>query len=263
MNKKYSSIRTFSEKAVRSLNRPNNFLKIFSLLLILFLLMSIISCGKIPIRKYYVLKYEPDPIEKRVKDVVHPFTVRVKQFDIEKVYESTKMVYSGNAYELQYYYYRLWAVKPAKMLTDILASHLAKSKITNSVIRRLDEGGTPDYELSGMVESIEEFDSDKYWYAHIAFSVSLKRLSDNTVVYTRHFDKRKQVGKHSPEFVVRSLSELIDMTFSEVILDIDNVFNEEKSSYEDYATSPFGLVDSSNNFKLVDSSSVMDSTYDE
>lgn len=198
-----------------------------NLLLIGFVLLLLTSCGRMPIKKYYVLKYEPDNIINRISSTPYPFTIRVKDFDIEKVYENSRIVYSTSAYELQYYYYRLWAVKPAKMFTDVLSKHVSKLNLVNNVTRRLDEGSRPDFEISGRIEAIEEFNTDDEWFGHIALRLSLSRVSNGEILYQKNFDKRKRVAKHSPEYVVRTLSELTDFIISEAISDIDPILNDE------------------------------------
>ncbi len=190
-------------------------------------ILLLLSCGRMPIKKYYVLKYEPDPIAERLSETPYPFTVRIKDFDIEKVYEGSRIVYSTSAYELQYYYYRLWAVKPAKMFTDVLAKHISKVALVNNVTRRLDQGARPDFEISGRIEAIEEFNSDEEWFGHIAIRFVMKRIDNGEIVYQKSFDKRKRVAKHSPEYVVRTLSELTDYIISQAVSEIDPILNEE------------------------------------
>jgi hypothetical protein len=119
-------------------------------------------------------------------------------------------VYRQSPFALQYYVYRVWAVKPARMVTDLVYKHLETRNLVSSVTRRFDEGPKPDYELSGVIEALEEYDSEELWFAHLAIRMNLVRLSDGQSVYTRRFDIRKRVYKHTPENVIRELSALME-----------------------------------------------------
>ena len=79
----------------------------------------------------------------------------------------------------------------------------------------------PDYELSGSIEAIEEYDSKELWFAHLAIRMNLTRISDGVSVYFRRFDIRKRVFEHEPEYVIREMSSLIEFITNQAIHDID------------------------------------------
>ena len=171
---------------------------------------SLFSCGNVPIKKFYMLNYEPEPLKARSFTGPYPYTIRVKEFDIEEAYERPQLVYRKSPFQLEYYFFRVWAVKPVRMITDVVHKHLASSGLVSHVIRRFDEGSRPDYELSGYIEAIEEYDSDEVWFAHMSLRFKLTRISDNRMIYMRRFDRRKQVHQHDPEYVIRELSQILD-----------------------------------------------------
>ncbi len=202
-------------------------IKLFNICLLLFIL-SLLGCGKVPIKKFYLLNYEPDPITDRKSTTPYPCIVRIKEFNIEKVYSKPQIVYRKSPFELQYYHYQVWAVKPTRMITDIIQKHFATTALVSRVIRRFDEGGqNPDYELTGVIEAIEEYDSENIWFAHIAIRMTLTRLKDNRTIYTRRFDRRREVHQHSPEFVVRTMSQSLDFIMTQAIHDIDTTLAKE------------------------------------
>lgn len=116
----------------------------------------------------------------------------------------------------------MWAVKPSRMVTDLVYKHLLNVNLVSSVQRRYDEGSKPQYELSGMVEALEEYDSDELWFSHVALRFNLVNLSDGSIVYNRRFDLRKKVLEHNPELVIREMSALIEYAISQAIQDIDS-----------------------------------------
>jgi ABC-type uncharacterized transport system auxiliary subunit len=186
-----------------------------------------VCCGTIPIKQYYVLNYVPLSTAGRLISTPYPFTVRLKEFGIEDAYNRSQIVYRQSPFELRYYFYKLWAVKPNKMITDMVQKHLEGIGFVSHVIRRYDEGLKPDYELSGDIEALEEYDSDQLWYAHLALRITLTRLSDGRVMYSREFDNRKRVYQYSPDNVVREMSAILEFIMNQAVHDMDAVFSRE------------------------------------
>ncbi len=196
-------------------------------LLVLGLMIYLLSCASAPKKQFYVINYEPEPMKVRKNINPYPYTIRVKEFDIEEAYSRPQIVYRKSPFQLQYYFYKVWAVKPVRMITDIVHKHLASSRIVSHVVRRFDEGSRPDYELTGYIESIEEYDSEEVWFAHLALRFKLTRISDNRTVYMRRFDRRKRVFQHDPEYVIRELSQIMDFIMTQALHDIDVVLARE------------------------------------
>lgn len=186
-----------------------------------------IQCGKVPVKQYYVLNYVPSPMKNRALKTPYPFVIRLKEFSIEEAYNRTQIVYRLSPFELRYYYYRVWAVKPTRMITDLFFKHLSSVKLVSSIVRRYDEGRRPEYELSGSVEALEEYDSEDILFAHIAMRVNLTRLSDGRSMYSRHFDLRKRVYRREPEFIIREMSQIMEVILNQAIIDIDSKLASE------------------------------------
>ncbi len=192
------------------------------LLAILFL-----GCGSVPVKRFYTLNYVPEPLEERRSSAPYPVTIRVKEFDIEKAYDQKQMVYRKSAYELGRYYYSAWAVDPTDMVTDLVHAHLEDVNLVSHVVRRFDEGERPNYEIRGMIEAIEQYESDELWFAHLALRIQMVRLSDGRPMYSRSFDNRKRVHTKDPVQVVRELSRLADLIISQAVQDMDRVLARE------------------------------------
>lgn len=178
--------------------------------------------SSVPIKKYYLLNYVPSTNRERTSPGPYPCTVRLRDFDIEDAYNRPQIVFRQSPFELRYYYYRVWAVKPARMITDLVYKHLLSANLVSAIIRRFDEGPSqPDYELTGVIEAIDEYDSDELWFAHIALRLTLTRVSDGIIMYTRRFDLRKRVFEHKPENVIREMSSLMEFMMSQTVHDMD------------------------------------------
>ncbi|HUI92746.1 MAG TPA: ABC-type transport auxiliary lipoprotein family protein [Chitinivibrionales bacterium] len=191
------------------------------------LLAVIACCGTIPVKQYYVLNYVPSVLTGRLLASPYPFTLRLKEFSIEDAYNRPQIVYRQSPFELRYYFYKIWAVKPNRMITDLVQKHLNAINLVSHIIRRFDEGFKADYELSGNIEAIEEYDSDQLWFAHLALRLTLSRMSDGRVLYSRVFDNRKRVYQYSPDNVVREMSSLLEFIVNQAVHDLDEVFARE------------------------------------
>ena len=197
-----------------------------------FSLLCCVGCssifGKVTIKQYYVLNYVPSsPDAASIVKAPYPFTLRVRDFDIEEAYARPQIVYRQNPYELLYYGSKLWAVKPNRMITDLVRKQLVSSGLVSHIVRRYDEGFSPDFELSGLVEAIEEYDSDQLWFAHLAMRLTLTRNSDGRVMYSRQFDNRKKVFRYSPEAIVQELSAILEFILNQSMRDMNAIFAKE------------------------------------
>lgn len=186
----------------------------------------IFGCAKPLAKNFYVLNYTPDKLEDRKSDEPYRQTIRLRPFSIEKAYAKTNIVYRENPYQLDYYPDHLWAVRPVDMITDLVFSHLEDIRLVETLVRRLDEKGTPDYELSGTILAIEEYDSGDTWYAHLKISVVLTDFRTKNAVYSRIFDQTRKVEVHTPIVVVQTLSEIMDYMASLLMADLDNFLYE-------------------------------------
>ncbi len=194
---------------------------------LIFIGLCLCSCGRAPTKQFYILNYEPEPMKIRSNVNPYPYTIRVKEFDIEEAYARPQLVYRKSPFQLQYYFFKAWAVKPIRMITDAVSKHLSSARLVSHIVRRFDEGTRPDYELSGYIEAIEEYDSEDVWFAHLALRFRLTRLSDDRTLYMRRFDRRKQVHHHDPEYVIRELSQILDFIMTQAIHDLDVVLSKE------------------------------------
>jgi len=181
----------------------------------------LVVCAKPPSKQYYTLNYVPPSMARRIMPNPYACVVRLKEFSIEDAYNRLQIVYRLSPYELRYYNYRFWAVKPTRMATDLLFKHLNSVELVSGVVRRFDEGRKPDYEISGNIEALEEYDSEDLLFAHITMRINLTRLSDGANLYSRHFDIRKKVFRREADFVIREMSQIMEYILTQAIDDID------------------------------------------
>jgi ABC-type uncharacterized transport system auxiliary subunit len=165
------------------------------------------SCSAVPQNRYFTMAYTVLPSPEKPAPI--PIAVRLRQLEISPAYDQERIVYRYSPYEFMYYDYMLWAVKPQKMLTDLIVRHLEQENLFETIARELGER-RPDYELSGTIDAIEELDAGDEWSAHLNFTLHLTRFGDQRVVWSHETDLKKRVYNKAPVYVVKALSELVE-----------------------------------------------------
>ncbi len=176
--------------------------------------------SKTPERTYFSIDYalteQPHYAEPKYDKsvVIHNFTTTT-------AYDRQELVYRSNPYEFQYYWYRLWASKPRKMLREIVSKHLRYMNIFSDVTLAI-EDKVPDYEMDVEITAIEELDASKTeWYAHIAMRMTLSSFEDGSVVWSRDIDVKNPVADNQPVYVVKAMSELLDSELTKAFKELD------------------------------------------
>ncbi len=190
-----------------------------------FLLQSCSFLSSSPSKKhYYQIYYNPIKKERQHFN----YTVRIKTFDIDKVYRRYNLVYRKSPFELFYYQTHFWAARPENVITDAIASHIEKSKIFNDVILRLSK--KPDFVITGKIVAIDEFDSGDKWYARIALQYVLKDFKSGKVLVSYFFDDRSEVLLKKPVFVVRAMSNLLEKNTNIFLDKVENYLSTNEKN---------------------------------
>ena len=164
-------------------------------------------------RSYYVLHGTPQVVKEKAPI---PGLVRVRNLDPASAYDKFQIVVRKSPFELRYSEGHVWAVKPNRMLSDIIARALAETDTFAAVTREL--GTTrPRYSLDGDLESIEIYDSDDLWFGHLAVRLRLTNFATGEVLWTFAFDERKQVHSTTYSHAARTLSELLSAALERAI----------------------------------------------
>jgi ABC-type uncharacterized transport system auxiliary subunit len=185
-----------------------------------------ISCGffgSVKENSYYQLDYVPTPKE-MINESAYPYSVRVKDFDVSEAYRRNNIVYRQSPFQLRFYNYELWAVKPEYLVSDMLFRHLQAAKIFSEIRRSIDVD-EPDFTISGTIRALEEYDNQDEWYAHLAMNMNLQENRTKRILWSREWDYRKKVSNLETIYVVRGLSELLEYINNEAIANIDSVMN--------------------------------------
>jgi len=170
-------------------------------------------------RSYYVLAGDPaTPPPRPAIDA----TVRVRNMDVDAVYEKFQIVVRRNPYELRYSDLNVWAVKPNQMVSDIIARTLLDTGAFADVQRAL--GDTrPEFTLAGDLNALEIYDADDAWFAHLALSLRLTRFDDGAQVWSMNYDQRKVVESRNYAHAVRAISELLSACVRRAVVELSEL----------------------------------------
>ncbi len=201
--------------------------KAFALNAVLFLSLlvagfSLSGCfgNKAPERSYFSIDYALGT-QPKYSTPKYNKTVVIQNVTSALAYDRQEIVYRTNPYEFQYYWYRLWAAKPRKMLPELINGHLRYTNLFKNVSTTI-EDHLPDYLLNIEIQTIEELDvSNTEWYAHLSLHLALEKSDDSTNVWTYSFDVRRPVADNQPVYVVKAMSELLDTELVKAFQDLD------------------------------------------
>ncbi|MCL2326331.1 MAG: PqiC family protein [Proteobacteria bacterium] len=196
--------------------------RLFFVLIMLVLATLSLSCfgSKAPERIYYSIDYALGS-QPRYETPKYNASVVVSNVTIARAYDRQEIVYRTNPYEFQYYWYRLWASKPHRMLRELIVQHLRYAQIFSKVTLVV-EDRLPDYMLEVEILAIEELDvTEKDWYARLALRMTLTRFSDGQAAWVYQFDAKQPVASNQPVFVVKAMSSLLDDELTKAFMDLD------------------------------------------
>ena len=173
-----------------------------------------------PARHYYVLTCERPPGGMKP---LFPGLVRVRDLDAESAYDRFQMVLRKSPFELTYRQRDVWAVKPSRMLSDIMARSLVAENLFSGVTRELGER-RPQYLMSGELHAIEVIeDGQGDWTVHLALSLSLTHFASGSTLWTSHFDAAHEAPRRNYAGAVEALSNLAAEAFSRATVTLKQV----------------------------------------
>jgi len=167
-------------------------------------------------KHYYQIYYKPKVSNRSPVDKI----VRIKPFQIDKIYKRYNVVYRTSLFELFYYKTHLWAVKPDYMITDITYKHIKSSNLFKDVISKLNK--KPDYVITGRISALDELDSGDKWYARVGIEFICRDFSTGDIIATHKFEKRKPVSNKQPVYVVRAMGEIIEQEIETFLNKVNN-----------------------------------------
>lgn len=181
-----------------------NFFMLFLIISTCFMSGCSLFSSKTPKKHHYQIYYKP----KKTLGRKISGTLRIKPFEVNKVYNRHNIVYRKSVHEMFYYNRKFWASKPSDMITDVLANHATETQLFSNIILELTK--RPDYVLTGRILALDELDSEEKWFARVSLILELKDYKTSRTVVSHSFERRKEVKIKDVVYVVRAMGEIIE-----------------------------------------------------
>jgi hypothetical protein len=165
------------------------------IIIITMICVGIASCGKRAIvRKYYLLEnpWTFSPEELTVADAL-PYNVDVRDFQVGKAFDQTRIAARSGSNALNYYFYHHWAVRPSIALADMVHELIDHAGLFQRCTRGYSD--RPDFIISGQVMRCERILGDDVDAAHLAVVLELIDTASEQQVVRHEFDHTTELGQ--------------------------------------------------------------------
>ncbi|MCD4665856.1 MAG: PqiC family protein [Bacteroidales bacterium] len=210
------------------MNLFNKFTKFF--LIIIFLSgLLFTGCATKSFRpQYFILDYRPVLQDSTLTvDVPFPHRVQVQTMKIPRTFDRVSIVVRYSTHQLDYYRYKLWAIRPQITISDLIARQISNYNIFHSCQREFLEE-RPDYEIIGVIEAIEKFDNEAYTAAHLAMRLYLRSYDGYENLLSHEFDREEEMPVFRMELFAKKLSDILQEEVDNFIRKMIVYFEKEK-----------------------------------
>ncbi|GAB4307019.1 MAG: hypothetical protein Kow0090_22010 [Myxococcota bacterium] len=182
-----------------------------SALLILLFILFIGNCGSVPSKRFYTLVNSE---EKAQNIELPPACFRpliVASIETSPPYDSDKIAFRTDKFEIKYYNYRFWVTMPSDMIKKLLAKKIESKKIVQAVESFI-HGPADHLALYGKLERLELIEESEKQKARLAMSFLLKESKTEKTVWSYNYDKTR---------IVRGEE------FTDIIFALNSLYNDE------------------------------------
>jgi len=163
-------------------------MKRFWIVLIAASLLALYCGKKAIIRKYYILEI-PGSASMRdsVETICLPIHVDVRDFQISRAINQTRIALKTKSHELSYYFYHHWAVRPSVSIADMVYQIASHQQCFQRLVRGY--SSRPDYFITGVIENLERDETGKKVTVHFAAIFELIDAKSNVSIIRHRFDR--------------------------------------------------------------------------
>jgi ABC-type uncharacterized transport system auxiliary subunit len=202
----------------------------YGIIVLIFIVAFGLTCTKkVMVRRYYVIELPAVVMATFADSTQFDKKVDVRDFQIARAFDQTRIALRTNTNELDYYYYHHWAVRPSSAVADFVYDMLVQMKLFSNVAR--DISYNPEYLITGDVKSIERIHIRKKSYAHVYIIMNF--LDADTEEVLVHFQDDQTVLLE-PDGGMNTFSRKISEITAEINLAFLQRVEEYLSSLSDY-----------------------------
>ena len=201
-------------------------------ILIVLMLCPLMSCINVkqpnPGIKYYTLEYDSPKFSEKPP---LPFVIKLDNFKVAPVYNTTGIIYREQAFERKIYSYHRWMVNPGEMVSYFIGRDLRESGLFKGILLRGERGQDVSYRLTGMLEEFYELDDNKAWQGVITLSISLAPQgglnSPETAIFQKTYSAKELCSMKNPASLAEALSIAMEKVSREIMEDIYDYLKKE------------------------------------
>ena len=161
-------------------------IKLTKSILMLILFFVLVACGSKAIyQKYYIVDFpkpEADTNTVYIAASLSPASCEILPVDVSAPYAKDRIALRQKSHELVYYSFHRWAVKPDRMLSQLIENYIDEQNLFNNVASRYWKE-IPDYQLRTKVYKLEVFEDEEF-RAHLDVDFTLiKNKTNHEVVF--------------------------------------------------------------------------------
>jgi uncharacterized lipoprotein YmbA len=188
----------------------------------LILLSSLLwGCGSSPMLVHkYLLEY-PAPTVKAAAPLKD--AIKLEKFSVAQAFNTTAMVYQGEACTSETYNYSRWRVNPGYLVTDYLLRDLRHARLFLAVLPA-DSPSQSRFILEGGVEEIQELDQTDSWKAALALNITLLDTQEEEitrrVLLQKTYRTAEPLAEKTPGGLAQAMSRALEQLSSRIITDV-------------------------------------------
>ncbi len=191
------------------------------LCLVIFLLFSTYSCLDFkqpnPDIRYYTLEYgSPEYTGKAQR----PYIIKLENFKISPVYDTTNIIYRKEAYERDSYTYYRWRVNPSDLVTYLVGRDLKSSGLFKGVVLPGERNRDTSFRVEGIIDEFYELDGTREWNGVLSISISVTPEENGKNVFQKTYKAAEKCEKKNPASLAEALSKAMEKISSEITEDL-------------------------------------------
>jgi len=190
------------------MQRPNNTLLLY--IAILLVIIGLTSCSQIVIEpnRYYILEYKGLKGDATLlAKSKQTFGLNVSEADIAGTYNRKQIVRKTSENQIRYDLKNLWAERLPGSIANLVQQRIASYNLFTRVVR--DYQQQTRYDVSINIKALEFINYATLKGARIDLDISLKRNSDNLIVFMHSANRFRNIPVEDTEMFVQTIHDLL------------------------------------------------------
>lgn len=172
-------------------------------IIVLFAVLLIFGCFSSPYKRYFQINIESVNSIDTKKDKT---IVLIKDININEFYDDYRLVYRTSPYELNYYSYEFWIIKPDKLIRKAIVNYQNNDGF---IFVNGFSDKRPRYYIEVKIDAIEETDKEKTWFGRLAMEFNLYDFNTGKYLLNYKFDDKMRLGRQKIEFLPKVISRIL------------------------------------------------------